>query len=141
MSSPFILPHCLIRAANKPQFANAIWNVFGIKYATFEGECLYVLDGGALLQRIPWPTGVCYEDIFGLYLKYIKYLSNIPKYGFGTTTVVSDGCKAMPSTNDNARLRCNKGQIGKTINVSFDMTMAMKNRICFEQTQETNSDS
>ena len=45
----------LIRAANKPQLTTAIWNQFKLESASIQGDCKYVLDGGALLQRIPWP--------------------------------------------------------------------------------------
>ena len=72
-----------------------------------------MLDGGALLQRIPWPRG----DIYGLCLKYVTQ-----KYG-SRSVIVFDEYSKMPSTKDTAHIRRSKRQVGNTINFSSDMTL------------------
>ena len=32
---------------------------------------MYVLDGGALIQRLPQPSGLTYDIIYDLYFKYV----------------------------------------------------------------------
>ena len=50
--------------------------------------------GGALLQHIPWPRGVSYDNIYDLYVKFVTH-----KYG-PSSVVVFDGYSEMPSTKD-----------------------------------------
>ena len=52
-----------------------------------------VLDGGALLHRIPCPKGKKYDEICDTYVEYV-----LPKYG--RATVVFDGYLDGPSTKD-----------------------------------------
>ena len=59
----------LIRAANKPQLATTIWNQFNLVSVSIQGDCKYVLNDGALLQRLPWPRGLTYDNIYDLYFK------------------------------------------------------------------------
>ena len=121
----------LIRPASKPQLAAAIWNQFSLSSADIQGDCKYVLDGGALLQRIPWPRGFTYESIYDLYVKYVT-----EKYGY-SSVVVFDGYTESPSTKDTAHIRRSKGQIGNTINVSNDMTLDMKKDVFLSNTTNT----
>ena len=53
----------LIRAANKPQLAAVIWSLFNLVSAAIQGDHKFVLDCGALLRRIPWPSGLSYDNI------------------------------------------------------------------------------
>ena len=119
----------LIRAATKPQIATAIWGHFKLSSALIQGESKYVLDGGALLQHIPWPRGVTYDNIYDLYVKYVTH-----KYG-PSSVVVFDGYSDMPSTKDTAHIRRSKSQIGNTINFSSDMTLDMKKDLFLANTQ------
>jgi len=114
-------PDGMIRAANKPQLAEALWDYLDIKDTVIQKENVhYVLDGGSLLQRIQWPRGITYKAICELYIKYID-----SKYG-KEVTVIFDGYTDEPSTKDTAHRRRNLGHIGKTINFVSDMTMNMK---------------
>ena len=56
------------------------------------GPVNFVLDGGALLQRIPWSRGSLYKDIFKSYSEYVTR-----KYG--EAVIVFDGYEG-PSTKD-----------------------------------------
>ena len=40
------------------------------------GDVQYVLDGAALLHRVPWPRGSTYESVSHLYVRYVTQ-----KYG------------------------------------------------------------
>ena len=53
----------------------------------------YVLDGGALLQRVPWTNGETFENIC---LKYVSYVTN----RYGKATIVFDGYDDAPSIKD-----------------------------------------
>ena len=84
--------------------ANAIWDILpqGDTEVTKK-----VLDGGSLLQRIPWTRGSTYEDICAMYADYVS-----KKYG--EAIVVFDGY-GMSSTKDMmTHQRRAKGQTGLT---------------------------
>ncbi|MEW8547735.1 MAG: hypothetical protein AB2693_29860 [Candidatus Thiodiazotropha sp.] len=87
------------------------------------------MDGGALLQRIPWPRGSSYDNIYDLYLKYVTQ-----KYG-SRSVIVFDGYSEMPSTKDTAHIRRSKSQVGNTIKFSSDMTLDMKKDVFLANTQ------
>ncbi len=55
----------LLREADKPALADAIWKACECEAPAdiSEDGIEYVLDGGALLQRIPWSRGSTYGDI------------------------------------------------------------------------------
>lgn len=54
----------------------------------------HVLDGGPLLQRLPWPRGTTYSAIAKLYTDYVQ-----KKYG-RSTNMVFDGYEGGPLTKD-----------------------------------------
>ena len=108
--------------ASKPQFADAMWDTVNSVQTELPDESLkYVLDGGALLQRLPWNSGDTYESICDSYGKYVT-----SHYGIGTT-VVFDGYNAtLPSTKDAThKRRCAKG-IGPRIHFMSDMKFKCK---------------
>ena len=91
----FALP----REANKPQLADAIWSTAelddDIQTAFSESDDVhFLLDGGALLNRIPWQCGHTFASILALYDKYVA-----DHYG-RVITVVFDGYESGPSTKD-----------------------------------------
>ncbi len=53
----------LLRQAHKPVLANAIWTLLTHDAPGITGQVHYVLDGGALVQRIPWARGSTYKGI------------------------------------------------------------------------------
>ncbi len=58
-----------------------------------EGNVQYVLDGGALIHRLPWKIGQTYNDILDMYTSYVtqKYTPCV---------VVFDSYSDEPSTKD-----------------------------------------
>ena len=72
----------MMNPAQKPGLADAIWSTVSPDAKTGPTtQVHYVLDGGALLHRVPWPRGNgTYRDVLA------TYTSNVSrKYG-GTTT-------------------------------------------------------
>ena len=62
--------------------------------------CAYVLDGGALIHRLPWSkTHMTYGTIIKMYTTYV-----INKYGTGAT-IAFDSYPDHPTTKDEAHRR------------------------------------
>ena len=61
------------------------------------GDVQYVLDGGSLLHRVPWPRGSTYGSVSHLYVRYVTQ-----KYG--AVAIVSDGYNDDPKTKDATHL-------------------------------------
>ncbi len=81
-------------AAQKHTLAEALIGEQGnISPTVTEDDILYVLDGGALLHRLPWKVGQTYNDILHMYTLYVtkKYTPCV---------VVFDGYSDGPSTKD-----------------------------------------
>ncbi|KAG1660829.1 Astacin-like metalloprotease toxin 1 [Nymphon striatum] len=55
---------CVMRPANKATLADALWTPEIAASPGPTGDVQYVLDGGALLHRIPWTKGTTWETIF-----------------------------------------------------------------------------
>ena len=71
----------LLHEARKSTLAETIWTATGKKDAKRDKDVSYVLDGGALLHRIPWIHGVSFSNILQSYCNYV--LSH-----YGKTVVV-----------------------------------------------------
>ncbi|KAG1690300.1 hypothetical protein GQR58_007643 [Nymphon striatum] len=78
----------------------------------------YVLDGGALVQRIPWARGSTYKGICRQYTEYVT-----KKYG--QATVVFDGYGGA-STKNTTHQRRMRGNAGATVMFDEDMQVTMK---------------
>ena len=76
----------MMNPAQKPGLADAIWSTLSPDAKTGPTtQVHYVLDGGALLHRVPWPRGNgTYRDVLAAYTSYVSR-----KYG--RPTVVFDG--------------------------------------------------
>ena len=70
--------------SQKPALADAIWVLLTTDVSVMMGCAKYVLDGEALLQRIPWPCGATCKDICNQYTEYVT-----KKYG--EAVVMFDG--------------------------------------------------
>lgn len=68
----------------------------------------YVIDGGSLLHKLPWPRGNTYSQICGMYVKYLVENYNKP-------IVVFDGYGGGPSTKDNVHIRRTGGRMGAEV--------------------------
>ena len=61
---PVLFDSCgLPRPANKPVLADALWDLVKHDETDPTGDTHYVLHGGAILQRVPWPRGLSFDDI------------------------------------------------------------------------------
>jgi len=103
----------------KSSLADALWCSGAAKLPGPSETVQYVLDGGALLHRIPWTVGATYAQIVEQYSEYV-----VRKYG--KAIVVFDGYNGRPSTKDCAHTRRSGGTIGVT--VQFTSSMAFQTR-------------
>ena len=77
-------PHALFEttnvllSSNKAALANAMWKQVP-DMPNPETPARYVLDGGALLHRIPWHSGEKFDAIYSRYIQYVtdKYRSPV----------------------------------------------------------------
>ena len=107
----------LLREPQKPMLTNAIWALLTPDIPGVTGEVQYVLDGGALLQRIPWTCGATYKDICTVYTAYMA-----KKYG--KAIVVFDGYGGR-STKDMTHQRRSKGQTGVTVSFTEEIQLTL----------------
>ena len=110
----------LLLEADKPAIADALWKVCENQVPAYipDDGIQYVLDGGALLQRIPWSHGFTYGDI---YCQHIEHVAR--KYK--DAVVVFDGYENM-STKDMTHWRRSKGKARGTMMVAASMITTMK---------------
>ena len=108
----------LLRQPQKPVLADAIWALTTHNLAGITGQVQYVLDGGALVQRIPWSRGMAYRE---LCLQYTEYVTR--KYG--KAIVVFDGYEGT-STKDMTHKRRTGGRTGATVTFDEHMILTMK---------------
>lgn len=95
----------LLRSANKAALAESLWKlVKGIQdVPVCSSTVQYILDGGALLHRIPWSIGSTWMEICNCYVRYV-----MEKYN--KAIVVFDGYNSGPNTKDATHAkRCGPG--------------------------------
>lgn len=112
----------LLRKANKPSLADAIWKLAECSQMSAhldEESMCFVIDGGSLLQRLPWLQNTTYGSICQCYVDYINQKYRNP-------TVVFDGYEAGPSTKDNTHTRRSKGIGGIQVNFVEGMYLRTK---------------
>ncbi|KAK6172757.1 hypothetical protein SNE40_016353 [Patella caerulea] len=114
-------PSGLLRQANKPILADAVWALGrgNEMPAPDEEDMSYVLDGGSLIQRLPWKRDETFDSICKSYVDYVirKYTSPI---------IVFDGYDTGPSTKDTTHLRRTKGAVGAQVNFVGGMPLKTK---------------
>ena len=123
----------LLRLPQKPVLANAIWALLISELPVITGQVQYVLDDGALVQRIPWKRGSTYNDICQLYTDYVRR-----KYG--VAIVVFDGYKGT-STKDMTHHRRAGGRDGTTVTFDGNMPVTMKKYDFLANKTKTNNSS
>ena len=122
----------LLREAQKPSLAAAIREHGDcIESDILPGNVKYVLDGGTLLQRMPWTHGSSFSQICADYACLIKC-------NFGSPYIVFDGYQGGPSIRDVTHERRSKGNVG--VEIKFDgKTPFRTKRNCFSPIKKTNS--
>jgi len=84
----------------------------------------FVIDGGALLQRLPWPKCSTYGAICLLYSKYIDR-----HFSAGEVVIVFDGYSSGPTTKDEAHHRRAASGMGVDVDVGADMVLRMQKKL------------
>lgn len=109
-----------LRQPQKPALAEALWAKLSPEAKTQpEGNVQYVLDGGALLHRVPWPRGSpTYKEVCDLYCSYVRR-----KYG--RAIVVFDGYDEM-STKAMTQQRRASGKVAATVTFTESMSITLK---------------
>jgi hypothetical protein len=105
--------------AKKPVLADAIWSLMPCDTPGPNEEVQYVLDGGYLLHRIPWPKGATYEGVCKVYCDYVWQ-----KYG--SAVIVFDGYEDGPSPKDCTHDR--RGYVGPTVKFESNMIIQSKKK-------------
>ena len=108
----------LLREPQKSVLANSIWNCLTQECPEIPEDVAFVLDGGSLLQRIPWRHGMTYREICIVYVSYV-----LKKYG--KAIVVFDGYN-QSSTKDMVHQRRSKGKTGVVVTFTDEMKLTMK---------------
>ena len=104
--------------ADKPALADALWKLVNNDNEVLPDPVHYVLDGGALLQRLPWTKGETFESVFKRYVKYVTDR-------YGKATVIFDGYGHGPNTKDVTHLRRGQGS-GPTVNLTPLTVVSLK---------------
>ena len=84
------------------------------------GDVQYVLDGGALLHRVPWPRGSTYESVSHLYVRYVTQRK------YGAAVIVLDVYNDDPTTKDATQLRRTVYCVGLTVHFASGMMIKSK---------------
>jgi len=95
-----------MRAVNKPALANAMKTKdnIGLNHTLPNEKKCHVIDGGMLLQRIPWECGQTFGELCESYIKFVESK-------FINASVVFDGYEGGPNTKDNVHGRRNVTQV------------------------------
>ena len=93
----------LPRLPNKASLSDYLWTLLDkdvhVQAFQFHDNTEFVMDGGALLHKIPWQKSVTYHELCQIYYSYIAK-------NYGTkVTVVFDGYQSGPGTKDATHLR------------------------------------
>jgi hypothetical protein len=122
-------PTGLLREANKAQLAECIWKMGSCGVSeVIAPNPIYVLDGGSLLQKIPWIKGETFSTICEKYVKYVKGR-------YHQAVVVFDGYSAEPSTKDLTHIRRSKGLVAPKVVFTKDMPFKTKKDIFLTNTE------
>ena len=109
----------MLREAQKSVLGDALWSKLETGNTEPSGEVQYVLDGGSLLQRIPWPRGSpTYREICVLYCDYVT-----KKYG--QAIVIFYGYLSQ-STKHMTHQRRLAGKAGPEVTFTEDMKLTTK---------------
>ena len=106
----------MLRPANKPALADAIWGLLPSESMEPISQRQYILDGGCLLHKIPWQHGTTYTDICKHYVDYVTR-----HYRYATT--IYDGYLQELSAKDSSHQRRTGGRTVLTVDFTKDMVM------------------
>ncbi|CAG2217708.1 unnamed protein product [Mytilus edulis] len=96
-------PSGLMRQAQKSTLADEIWNTGSCVFSDDLGtDVHHVIDGGSLIQRIPWKKGATFAEICQSYIDHINNRYPIP-------IIVFDGYGSDQRQKDHVHERRSKG--------------------------------
>ena len=101
----------LLREAQKPKLAAAIWEKGDCSGDDTMPNVKFVLDGGSIFQRLPWTHGSTFGQICSDYVSLIEA-------NYGTPCIVFDGYHG-PSIKDATHDRRAKGNV--EVGIKFDL--------------------
>ena len=78
----------------------------------------YVIGGGDLLHRVPWPRGPTYASVRHLYVSYVMQK-------FGAATIVFDGYNDDPMTKYATHLRIIVDCVGLMVTLYYTSGIAV----------------
>ena len=107
----------LLHEPQKATFADALWTAVQNKDVSLPTHANYVVDGGALLHRIPWKVGSTFSNILQAYTGYV-----LRKYG--KAVVVFDGYHTS-TTKDMTHRRRIKGKKGPAVSFTREMNLTV----------------
>lgn len=111
----------LLNEPQKASFADAIWSFVKNKEVLVPKQARTILDGGALVHRLPWKTGSTFASILESYSDYV-----IKKYG--KAVIVFDGyCGA--STKDMTHRQRTRGKKGPTVSFTKEMCLTVSKEL------------
>ena len=110
----------VLLSSNKASLADALWNMTSCEVAHLPEDVQYVLDGGALLHRVPWISGDTYTILCNRYIQYIS-----ARYG-SPVTIVFDGYTTQATTKDSAHQRHSKSHGSVPVHFTSDMVCTVK---------------
>ncbi len=106
--------------ANKASLGDTLWKWMPSDIPVPSGDVQYLLDGGALLHRIPWNRGLTYDEICQQYSRYVEC-------HYGKPAVVLDGYRNGPSRKDTTQNQRAGMHVGATVQVSGSMVFDGRN--------------
>jgi len=89
------------------QLWDALWKLVDNENEVFSDSVHYVVDGGSLLQRLPWTKGETFDIGCERYVSYGRNMYGKPK-------IVCDGYESDPDTKDATHQRRSQGT-GSTV--------------------------
>lgn len=110
---------CLPLQPKKSVLADTLWKALPEEQRKPSRDVQYVLDGGALLHRIPWPKGATFETICQMYVRYVMQR-------YGCAVIVFDGYSDKPATKDATHLRRTAHCQGVTVHFTGEMELKSK---------------
>ncbi|XP_069112197.1 uncharacterized protein [Argopecten irradians] len=111
----------LPREACKPPLGEAIWKMGICGVEELPSSPLFILDGGSLLQRIPWLKGDTFSAVCQQYLEYVQRR-------YTDSVIVFDGYgnENRQSTKATTHYRRSKGVVGQRVHFTEDMPCRIK---------------
>ncbi|CAC5415900.1 unnamed protein product [Mytilus coruscus] len=116
-------PSGLMRQAQKSTLADEIWNTGSCVFSEDHGtDVHHVIDGGSMIQRIPWKKGATFAEICQSYIDHINSRYPIP-------IIVFDGYASGPTTKDHVHKLRSKGVTGTYISFKDSTPFKSKKKI------------